>query len=562
MFVKLVEDNITKNNPKNSVVVICFFTIETIKNTIVYFFSFESTVKELIKYEDLKYKPALNRRQSNPLHKAVNMNSKEAAKIMIDVAAYRNGFDTSGQTPLHDTIIGKKKNLLSIFLYIPNSAENDLDFSNDDGLTALCVAIKIKWKKGMAMLLKAGASVLIKDKNGDNALHFAAAAGTPSILQDILNAMSDKSNQLDIKNKTGETALFKAIKSGDERRVNILLEENASIKEKLLLDFNVLHIATMYNHTKILKLLLAKNSTLPSDEQVINDQCSSTCGGMTPVHMAADQNRLDCLKIFVEFNADLRVRTLNTAYTPLHLAAINGHLKIITYLMETDCSLAEVRDGEKWKPFYRAVRKGHRECTTYFLKKGADFSEVLEHRRKKRTVMELLTNNMPRSTAYLEELFNSFISKNDYEITDERCEILIDYSMLMPINECKNVENKVSDHQMDVVVSLLNTNRRMRQRDLLLHPYIESFLYMKWMNGLRTLYAILVAMFIMYVASLTLTVLIIYHPQNDPIQRISTTFLLSIFISLLALQVIFHLFYKLESISIDYLKLFFSILEK
>lgn len=468
------------------------------------------------------------------------MNSKEAAKIMINVAAYRNGFDTSGQTPLHDIIQGKKKNLLSIFLKLPDSAENDLNFSNDDGLTPLHLAIKIKWKKGMAMLLNAGASVLVKDKNGDNALHFAAGSGTPSILQDILNALSDKTTQLDIKNKTGETALFKAIKSGDERRVNILLEENASIKEKILKDFNVLHMATMYSHTKILKLLLAKNSTLPDDETIINDKCSTTCGGMTAVHMAAEQNRLECLKIFVEFNADLRVRTLDTAYTPLHLAAINGNLKIITYLMECDCSLSEVRDGELWKPFYRAVRKGHRDCITYFLKRGADFSETLIHRKKKRTVMELLTNNMPRSTGYLEELFDSFISKNDFEITDERCEITIDYSVLMPINECKNIDNKVSDHQMDVVVSLLNTNRRMRQRDLLLHPYIESFLYMKWMNNLRRLYAILVGIFMMYVASLTVTVLIIYHPTNDPIQRIPTTLLLSIFISFLALQVLFR----------------------
>lgn len=505
-------------------------------------------MKILIKYENIEFKPKLSRNQSNPLHKSVSLNSKEGTKLLVDIAAYRNGLDENGQTPLHNTVKDKKKNLLALFLYHPNSKFNDVDFSNQEGMTSLHVAITIRWRKGIAMLLKAGADLMIPNKKGDTSLHIAAGFGAPFILQDIIKGFNDKENQLEYKNHAGETALFKAVEQGNEKRVNILLSEGASIKHVLKNGYNILHVTinAMVNNnmsTKILKTLLTANASLPIDEQILNNRYTLELGGWSPLHLAASKCRLDCLKVLIDFKADLFEKTLRSNYTALHLAANKGNLDVIKCLVEKNSDLMDARDGENWKPFYRAVNYGHRDCVTYFLHKGADLSETLVKNGKTKTVMNLLVNNLPRSANYLENLFNSYITKNECAINDECCEITIDYSVLMPGHECREKE-KVFDNQMSVVVELLSTGRRMKQRPLLLHPFIESFLYMKWMNGMRNFYAVLVALFFLYVASLTLTVLRIYRSPDITEVETWNSSILCVLIGFLAFQVFFFHIYN------------------
>ena len=45
---------------------------------------------------------------------------------------------------------------------------------------------------------------------------------------------------------------------------------------------------------------------------------------MTPLHMAAEQNNIDTLKLLLRKNVDLNIRN-SSGRTPLHLAAAKGY---------------------------------------------------------------------------------------------------------------------------------------------------------------------------------------------------------------------------------------------
>jgi len=60
------------------------------------------------------------------------------------------------------------------------------------------------------------------------------------------------------------------------------------------------------------------------------------CGispGWVPMHEAADQGNLECIKMLHMYNAPLRPRT-NEKSTPLHLALRRNHQEIVQYFGE------------------------------------------------------------------------------------------------------------------------------------------------------------------------------------------------------------------------------------
>ena len=53
--------------------------------------------------------------------------------------------------------------------------------------------------------------------------------------------------------------------------------------------------------------------------------------GATPLHLAAEEGHLECVKILTSFGASTDCKR-SDGYTPLHIAAKEGHLRIVEYL--------------------------------------------------------------------------------------------------------------------------------------------------------------------------------------------------------------------------------------
>ena len=64
--------------------------------------------------------------------------------------------------------------------------------------------------------------------------------------------------------------------------------------------------------------------------------------GMTPLHLAASNGRLNCVKWLAVSGVDLTEET-PTGYSAMHLAAMNGHV---------NCMMVRILTSERFRTFY------------------------------------------------------------------------------------------------------------------------------------------------------------------------------------------------------------------
>jgi hypothetical protein len=140
------------------------------------------------------------------------------------------------------------------------------------------------------------------------------------------------------------------------------------------------------------------------------------------------------------------------------------------------------------------------------LLSGADLSAKTN--KKKTTAMSLLFTKVSRPIALLEEILDSQIHINGFPLNDPQCVITIDYKLLVPREE----PNK----QMKVLDALLDTGIDCNQESLVLHPVVESFLFLKWRNWRSWFYYTFV-MYIIFLFCFSIHVIAVYHLKENGI---------------------------------------------
>ncbi|KAF0685324.1 Aste57867_22744 [Aphanomyces stellatus] len=156
-----------------------------------------------------------------------------------------------------------------------------------------------------------------------SALHVACNKGDADIVRLLLAC-----DRVDVAKQTryGMTGLQFACLHGFEDVVRVLLE--LSPPEKLLPtdhDKQALHVAAIQGHVGVLQLLLA---TGWFDVNATNWQ------GLTPLHCAITNNRLDVVLALLESNEiDVNRFQEKTKQTALHMASIQGHANIVQALL-------------------------------------------------------------------------------------------------------------------------------------------------------------------------------------------------------------------------------------
>lgn len=85
--------------------------------------------------------------------------------------------------------------------------------------------------------------------------------------------------------------------------------------------------------------------------------------GFFPVHICAQYNRIDCMKIMYDYGASLHAKT-NEGNTPLHLAAENGHYNLVYWLVEANVNVSILNNNAEMS--YKVAKKsGHIEIANY-----------------------------------------------------------------------------------------------------------------------------------------------------------------------------------------------------
>ncbi|XP_026728471.1 transient receptor potential channel pyrexia-like [Trichoplusia ni] len=455
-------------------------------------------------FNTMKYNKLNN--LDTPLHTAVEIESLETIQLLLDAGAAVTCLNTAGLTPFHVCVkkhLDEHLQLLANYDYInANPLLAVVDVKDKEGHSVLQAAVEAAWVPGVCIALEAGADVTSKANDGETPLHSAATLGNVDVLTEILSIAKQR-DAIDYQNEEGETALYKAIKNGHVECVKQILNEGATLKITLPGNVNILHAAADYGHLEVLRVLLEFDEVVT--DSLINALTEPDTRGFGPIHYAVTNNHAECVELLLSKKADIRLRTTSVPHrssTPLHLAAVKNHVDIAKIILKFDKTTVHEVNSLGWFPLHTASHHGSRDVIALLLKEGADLSGYTDGPKKmRRTAIDMIINNLSKPTEFMEEVFDSYISSNGQDLQDHNCEVTVDYGILMP-TICEMA-------QMKVIETLLKTGNRYGQRRLLVHPLVESFLFLKWKALLPFFYTI-IAIYGIFLSSLTIFIVSVF----------------------------------------------------
>ena len=164
----------------------------------------------------------------------------------------------------------------------------------------------------------------------------------------------------------GDTLLTSACRRGDARAVALVLAQGAGIirieDAPNAIGANAMHIACNLGHAEVTELLLAYRADVNAAWQ--------GGSGCTPVHFAARQGAIDCLKLLTT-DPDLDVDALtHRNLTALHMAVNKGFTECVALLIEARANV-DLEGPGRMGAMHGAASRGHTACVRVLLEAGA-----------------------------------------------------------------------------------------------------------------------------------------------------------------------------------------------
>ncbi|XP_034049550.1 ankyrin repeat and SOCS box protein 3 isoform X2 [Thalassophryne amazonica] len=263
-----------------------------------------------------------------------------------------------------------------------------MDFTEcySDTVSSVAAAARSGSVKLMRHLIRQGLSVDCQDNRGWNALHEAASAGNKECVREILSAAARSSRgiQAYVNSLTfeGESACYLAAQHGHVAVVRLLLNADADINQ-LTNDLSCsLYAAVNGGHKEVVELLISKGAELDRPHTASCWTClhqavyeghseivrmlANVCNlearddhKITPLFLAAQYDRQDCLEILVNAGADVNSQAEDLA-TPLLIASQEGHEGCVNFLLDhgANPNLVCSRDWPQF-PIHAAAQFGH-----------------------------------------------------------------------------------------------------------------------------------------------------------------------------------------------------------
>ena len=122
----------------------------------------------------------------------------------------------------------------------------------------------------------------------------------------------------------------------------------------------------------------------------------SQASGFAPPHQAAEQDKIDLLKLFFKdpdaCDVNLKAAEFQRSYTPLHVAAEMGSSESLKYLLEFDEVDVDAKDLQgNTTPLLLAIKNKHEVAAKALIENGAD----LDLKAGRMTLRQFFTQNFP-----------------------------------------------------------------------------------------------------------------------------------------------------------------------
>ena len=297
-----------------------------------------------------------------PLSTAVLNGREGTTELLASTKIAVDGLDPGGSdSPLHlaahRSFHSGMKSLLK--------AGASIDIRNNFQATPLHVATGKGNLLGVKLLLEHRATVSCRDKNGHSPLRIAATHGFDEIVRVLLDYGAEI-NDYDASKKylTGGTALLWAIRSKNPAVVQTLLERGAEINLQIKAERNLvaspLHFAAADGFLEVTKVLLKYKPDLE-----LRDGFKDT-----PLLSAGRRVQIETAKLLLEAGADIEAKL--TPYSTMLTALVSRkQFDFAQHLIDRGACLA-VQGPDKEILLHHAAARGDTETMGFLLKNKSD----------------------------------------------------------------------------------------------------------------------------------------------------------------------------------------------
>ncbi|XP_067312354.1 ankyrin repeat and SOCS box protein 2b isoform X2 [Pseudorasbora parva] len=325
-----------------------------------------------------------------PLHEAAHRGQTACVRALLKARGVCVDKRTlQEQTALMLAVQGRHLDCVRVLL----EAGADPDISNKDKETPLYKACEQECVRVVKLLLASGAAVNQRCRRGWTALHEAARRNSIQLCQTLLQARAaidarnaddvtpaieaarlgriealafliQKGAGVNLQTCDGDTALTEACRHGHRETVKLLLEHHADANKASNANLLPLHIASQRGHEEIVSLLLP-----------VSSRAQLRRSGISPLHLAAEHNRLNVLRLLIRSGCDVNSRlsaARSAAFQDGHASALfcavaAGHTRAVAVLLEAGAD----PNIDPLSPLLLAAHQGCVESVDLLLEHGA-----------------------------------------------------------------------------------------------------------------------------------------------------------------------------------------------
>ena len=291
---------------------------------------------------------------TTPLHIAAAYNFTNIAELLLEHGADAYAVNRGGRTPV-DYALALGREAMAEFLeehaglgtptlhrlvrdggaaavrHHLQGAPEDLEATDNRGLTPLHVAAETGHAHITAYLLEEGADPESMDENGARPLHKAAARNHADVAEHLAAAGAE----INRRDEDGRSPLHVAAREGALEVLELIIQEGGVVDLRDADLSRPLHLAAEQGHADVVQRLLDAGASM----DVTNG------AGRFPLHLAAQEGHEPIVQLMLANEASLGGD--HRGETPLHLAASQGHEQVVQMLLDHGADLgAEARSGK------------------------------------------------------------------------------------------------------------------------------------------------------------------------------------------------------------------------
>jgi ankyrin repeat protein len=288
-----------------------------------------------------------------------------------------------GQTPVGDALkvadLAMQGDVAAIRVALARKA--DVNGAQIDGSTALHWAAERDDVELADLLIRAGARVVARTREGVTPLQLAATNGSATMIDRLLKAGADPNAPL---TPAGDTALMMAARTGKTDAIRVLLEANASVNAKETWGgTSPLMWAVSEGHIDAARRLIEAGADTnvrsnyvaaangrgfegrtPLAATTESKPADFASGWLTPLMLAAREGDLEMARLLVGAKADVNA-VAGDGKTALAMAVFNGNYDVASFLVDNKADVNRA-DAQRFTPLFWAVDRRNMETAPNF----------------------------------------------------------------------------------------------------------------------------------------------------------------------------------------------------